>query len=169
MTTATESMTYGDYKVGRQDEDDEEIRLVSTHLKNHEQEKEHTYTEADDEMHDDSYSMMDVMDRRLIQSIEQYVQHNMNRGQFNLEEMASAMGMGMRPLFQKVRDLTGKTPSELVRDLRLKHACILLKRTNINMNELATNIGYASANHFISTFRERFGITPTEYRLKYRK
>ena len=117
----------------------------------------------------DDYSMSDLMDQRLIDSIEQYVQQNMSRGTINLEEMASAMGMAMRPFFQKVRDLTGKTPAEVVRDLRLKNACILLKRTNINMNELANNVGFATGDHFISIFKERFGISPTEYRLKYRK
>jgi AraC-like DNA-binding protein len=109
------------------------------------------------------------MDQRLITSIEQYVQQNMSRGEINLEEMASAMGMAMRPFFQKVRDITGKTPAEVVRDLRLKNACILLKRTNINMTELANNVGFATGDHFISLFKERFGISPTEYRLKYRK
>ena len=60
-------------------------------------------------------------------------------------------------------------PAELVRDMRLKHACILLKRTNINMSELATNVGFLTAENFISIFREKFGMTPLEYRLKHRK
>ena len=79
------------------------------------------------------------------------------------------MNMSMKPFFQKVRDITGKTPAEVVRDLRLKHGCILLQRTNINMSELANNIGFATADHFINMFKDRFGITPSEYRLKYRK
>jgi transcriptional regulator GlxA family with amidase domain len=113
--------------------------------------------------------MSSVMDRQLIKNIEQYVQQNMSRGQINLEEMAQAMGMGMRPLFLKVRDITGRTPAEVVRDMRLKHACILLKRTNINMTELAINVGFATAESFISSFKEKFGLSPSEYRLKYRK
>jgi cell division protein FtsW len=82
---------------------------------------------------------------------------------------ASAMGMGRVPFFHRVRNLTGKTPAELVRDMRLKHACILLKRTNINMSELATNVGFMTAENFISIFREKFGMTPLEYRLNHRK
>ncbi len=113
--------------------------------------------------------MNDAIDQQLITSIEQYVQQNMSRGPINLEEMAASMGMGMKPFFQKVRDITGKTPAEVVRDLRLKHACILLQRTNINMSELANNIGFATAEHFIGLFKERFGISPSDYRLRYRK
>lgn len=118
---------------------------------------------------EDDFSMNDAIDQQLITSIEQYVQQNMSRGPINLEEMAGAMGMSMKPFFQKVRDVTGKTPAEVVRDLRLKHACILLQRTNINMSELANNIGFATAEHFMNMFKDRFGISPSDYRLKYRK
>ena len=115
------------------------------------------------------YSMLDAMDQQLLKNIEQYVMQNMSRGQISLEEMATAMGMGRVPFFHRIRNLTNKTPAELVRDLRLKHACILLKRTNINMSELATNIGFLTAENFINIFREKFGMTPLEYRLKHRR
>ena len=113
--------------------------------------------------------MLDAMDQQLLKNIEQYVMQNMSRGQISLEEMASAMGMGRVPFFHRVRSITNKTPAELVRDMRLKHACILLKRTNINMSELATNIGFFTAENFINIFKEKFGMTPLEYRLKHRK
>ena len=115
------------------------------------------------------FSMMDAMDLQLLKNIEQYVLQNMSRGQISLEEMANAMGMGRVPFFHRVRSLTSKTPAELVRDMRLKHACILLKRTNINMRELASNIGFMTAENFINIFKEKFGMTPLEYRLKHRK
>ena len=115
------------------------------------------------------YSMLDAMDQQLMKNIEQYVMQNMSRGQISLEEMATAMGMGRVPFFHRIRTLTGKTPAELVRDLRLKHSCILLKRTNINMSELATNVGFLTAENYISIFKEKFGMTPLEYRLKHRK
>ena len=123
----------------------------------------------EDEGGGNDFSMMDAMDRQLIKNIEQYVLQNMSRGQISLEEMANAMGMGRVPFFHRVRSLTNKTPAELVRDMRLKHACILLKRTNINMSELANNIGFMTAENFINIFKEKFGMTPLEYRLKHRK
>ena len=115
------------------------------------------------------FSMLDAMDQQLLKNVEQYVLQNMSRGQISLEEMANAMGMGRVPFFHRVRNITNKTPAELVRDMRLKHACILLKRTNINMSELASNIGFLTAENFINIFREKFGMTPLEYRLKHRQ
>ena len=99
------------------------------------------------------YTMTDSMDKQLINNIEQYVLQNMSRGQINLEEMA----------------ITSKTPAELVRELRLKHACTLLERTNINLSELAINVGFVTAENFINIFKEKYGMSPLEYRLVHKK
>ncbi|MBP3512082.1 MAG: helix-turn-helix domain-containing protein [Prevotella sp.] len=115
------------------------------------------------------YTMNDMMDRQLMMNVEQYVLHNMSRGNINLEEMASAMGMGRVPFFHKIRNITSKTPAEFVRELRLKHACTLLQRTNINMSELAITLGFMTAENFANIFKEKYGMSPLEYRIKHRK
>ena len=80
------------------------------------------------------------------------------------------MGMGRVPFFQKVKSLTaGKTPTELVRDLRLQHACVLLQRTNINIEELANTVGLITGERFIAIFKDKYGMSPMEYRMQYRK
>lgn len=169
MTTATESVDYGHIDISSADSDDEEIRAVTIKRIHQDAHIANSFDTTEAELRNDSWSMTDVMDQRLLMSIEQYVQQNMSRGQISLDEMASSMGMSLRPFFQKVNELTGKTPAEVVRDLRLKNACLLLKRTNINMTELASNVGFATGEHFINIFKERFGISPTEYRQKYRR
>jgi AraC-like DNA-binding protein/DNA-binding response OmpR family regulator len=165
MTTATETIDYGTYKPMQDDDNDDQIKAVTIRPLHRDDTDNGLSTISTGAA---SWSMTDAMDQRLLNSIEQYVQQNMSRGQINLEEMASVMGMAMRPFFQKVRDITGKTPAEVVRDIRLKNACLLLKRTNINMNELATNVGFSTADQFIKLFKERFGMLPSEYRLKFR-
>ena len=118
---------------------------------------------------ENDYSMADATDMQLIRNIEQYVMQNMSRGQLNLEEMAASMGMGRVPFFHKITNITHKTPAEFIRNLRIKHACELLIRTNINMNEIAQNIGFTTAENFIHIFKEKFGITPLEYRIESRE
>ena len=182
MTTATESIDLGDYapKDGNIDHTDDEMNIVETRVRNNNQlvRQGGQLTRTNDETNPEGeeqpdyfneYTMADTMDRQLLKNIEQYVLQNMSRGQISLEEMATAMGMGRVPFFHKVRNITGKTPAELVRDMRLKHACILLKRTNINMSELATNVGFMTGENFINVFKEKFGLSPLEYRLKHRK
>ena len=178
MTTATESIDAGAGQLMAQQDiaADDEIHIVETAIrdKNPVQPSNELATVINNELTEayamnENYSMLDAMDQQLLKNIEQYVVQNMSRGQISLEEMANVMGMGRVPFFHKVRDLTGKTPAELVRNLRLKHACILLKRTNINMSELATNVGFITAENFITVFKEKFGLSPLEYRLKHRK
>ena len=169
MTTATETIDYGNFNpLAEVDDPDDEMHSVDVPIIR----RDNGIFDIEEENNDpefSEYTMNDEMDRQLIKNVEQYVQQNMSRGTINLEEMAQAMGMSMRPFFIKIRDITGKTPAEVVRDMRLKHACLLLKRTNINMSELATNIGFSTGEYFINTFKEKFGLSPSEYRLKYRK
>jgi AraC-like DNA-binding protein len=112
------------------------------------------------------YSMSNIMDQQLMRNVEQFVLQNMSRGQISLEDMAAAMGMGRVPFFHKIRAITTKTPAEVVREIRLKHACTLLVTTNINLSELALNVGFMTAENFINIFRDKYGMTPLEYRLK---
>ena len=174
MTTATETFDMGEYKPTEETEtaEDDPMNRVETKIVKNAPVAPQQVFEVEQEQANESltdYSMLDAMDQQLLKNIEQYVLQNMSRGQISLEEMANAMGMGRVPFFHRIRNLTNKTPAELVRDIRLKHACILLKRTNINMSELATNIGFMTAENFITTFREKMGMTPLEYRLKHRK
>jgi AraC-like DNA-binding protein len=177
MTTASESMDIqsGSLVETTASNSDDEMNIVETTIQSKNMTAKQggalaniiTNELSEDMMGD--FSMVDAMDQQLLKNIEQYVLQNMSRGQINLEEMAKAMGMGRVPFLHKVRNITSKTPAELVRDLRLKHACILLKRTNINMSELATNVGFMTAENFIKVFKETFGLSPLEYRLKHRK
>ena len=179
MTTATESIDMGEIDKSNDDpnfiREDDPMNRVDTKIikrKDNQLVAQQPVVEEEPEYQEETlsdYSMLDAMDQQLLKNIEQYVMQNMSRGQISLEEMATAMGMGRVPFFHRIRSITNKTPAELVRDMRLKHACILLKRTNINMSELASNIGFLTAENFINIFREKFGMTPLEYRLKHRK
>lgn len=171
MTTASETTAAALAESNYTVVEDELIESVTIKpVKSHVSEaKSQNFTFADENEVIEKFSMADSIDLQLLNSVEQYVEQNMSRGTINLEDMAQAMGMAMKPFFQKVRDITGKTPAEVVRDIRLRHACILLQRTDLNMTVLANNVGFATGEHFIALFKERFGLSPSEYRLKYRR
>ena len=170
MTTS--SMTYDNQAVGIESKQDSEES--ATNPRPQESPEEQTSVDKGRELMlqyygEDTigdYSMSNAMDQQLMRNIEQFVLQNMSRGQISLEEMATAMGMGRVPFYHKVRSITTKTPAEIVRDLRLKHACTLLVSTNINMSELAINVGFKTAENFATIFKEKFGMTPLEYRLR---
>jgi ligand-binding sensor domain-containing protein/AraC-like DNA-binding protein/DNA-binding response OmpR family regulator len=119
-----------------------------------------------EQKNEDLYSMLDVMDRQLMLNVEQYVMQNMSRGALSLEEMSIAMGMGRVPFFHKIKAITGKTPAELVRDLRLKHACDLLIHTPMAVSEIAIDLGFMTTSNFIHYFKDRYNMLPLEYQIK---
>ena len=168
MTTSTmvyEDETDGEY-VRDNRADAEKPEEAPKEEKEPEQQTENVLMKYYDNSTIGDYSMSSMMDQQLMRNVEQFVLQNMSRGQISLDEMASAMGMGRVPFFHKIRSITTKTPAEVVRELRLKHACTLLVTTNINMSELAINVGFMTAENFSNIFREKYGMSPLEYRLK---
>ena len=170
MTTAT--MTFEDFGKTEATEPTEDVENVESTEKAEEAEKTEQNNMLEkyyDNKTIGDYSMNSIMDQQLMRNVEQFVLQNMSRGQISLEDMAAAMGMGRVPFFHKIRSITTKTPAEIVREIRLKHACTLLVSTNINMSELAINVGFMTAENFINIFKEKYGMTPLEYRMKNKK
>ena len=167
MTTATMSFEeYGKVKMLDNTEVPEEPESQSTPETPVVQEQTNMLAKYYDGNTIGDYSMNNIMDQQLMRNVEQFVLQNMSRGQISLEDIAAAMGMGRVPFFHKIRAITTKTPAEIVREIRLKHACTLLVTTNINLNELALNVGFMTAENFINIFKDKYGMTPLEYRLK---
>lgn len=167
MTTATMSFEeYGKVKMLDNTEVPEEPESQSTPETPAVQEQTNMLAKYYDGNTIGDYSMNNIMDQQLMRNVEQFVLQNMSRGQISLEDIAAAMGMGRVPFFHKIRAITTKTPAEIVREIRLKHACTLLVTTNINLSELALNVGFMTAENFINIFKDKYGMTPLEYRLK---
>ena len=167
MTTATMSFEeYGKVKMLDNTEVPEEPESQSTPETPVVQEQTNMLAKYYDGNTIGDYSMNNIMDQQLMRNVEQFVLQNMSSGQISLEDIAAAMGMGRVPFFHKIRAITTKTPAEIVREIRLKHACTLLVTTNINLSELALNVGFMTAENFINIFKDKYGMTPLEYRLK---
>ncbi|MFS0726377.1 response regulator transcription factor [Paenibacillus sp. 1P07SE] len=67
----------------------------------------------------------------------------------------------LRTIFKEV---TGKTLIEYMTQVRMDHACLMLKETNIRVQEIAKRVGYESPSYFGSVFFKRTGLTPNQYR-----
>jgi AraC-like DNA-binding protein len=67
-------------------------------------------------------------------------------------------------LYRKIKQVTGNTPTELIRSIRLKHAGKLLKTTNMNVKEIMYSSGFSNKAYFYREFSKKYNKTPTEYR-----
>ena len=83
---------------------------------------------------------------------------------FSVARLAEAVGQSRVNLHRKLKQLSGKTPSEWILMLRLERAAALLSGGAGSVSEVAYGVGFKSVSYFCKCFRERYGVTPARYR-----
>ena len=94
-----------------------------------------------------------------------YVVANIKRPDLSVEELSSHLGMSRVNLYKKMKAVTGKTPIEFIRLIRLKRAAQMLRESQLNVSEIAYQLGFNSPKYFSKYFKEEFGILPSVYQL----
>ncbi|MDE6269525.1 MAG: response regulator, partial [Muribaculaceae bacterium] len=103
------------------------------------------------------------LDERLIERAVHYVDDNMKRTDLSVEELATELGMSRVHLYKRLKQITGKTPIEFIRVLRLKRAAQMLRESQLNISEIAYNCGFNNPKYFSRYFKEEFGVLPSVY------
>ncbi len=83
--------------------------------------------------------------------------------EYNIERLSSDMRLSRGHLHRKIREITGHTPVELLRNYRLNKACELLLTGKYNINETAYECGFSSPAYFSKCFKAYYNMKPTEY------
>lgn len=103
------------------------------------------------------------MDEKLIGQAVKYVEDNIARSDLSVEELSQALGMSRVHLYKKLVNITGKTPIEFIRVIRLKRAAQLLRQSQQNVSEIAYQVGFNNPKYFSKYFKEEFGVLPSNY------
>lgn len=104
----------------------------------------------------------EVLFDRIMREINAHIEDS----EFNVEKLSVEVGVSRAHLHRKMKDLIGMTPSDYIRNIRLKRACELLRRPDIEVTQVAYKIGFTSQPHFSSHFKRYTGFSPSEYRTK---
>lgn len=107
-------------------------------------------------------SMDDLFMRKFIALIEESYPDS----DFSIEKASDMLGLSRVHLYRKVKELTGVTPTDFLRNYRLKRAAALLREKGRNVNEVAYATGFSSPPYFSKCFKAAYNITPTEYQEK---
>ncbi|MDE5997751.1 MAG: response regulator [Muribaculaceae bacterium] len=105
-------------------------------------------------------------DEVLMDRIMKEINAHIDDPEFNVEKLSIEVGVSRAHLHRKMKDLIGMTPSDYIRNIRLKRACELLRRPDIEVTQVAYKIGFTSQPHFSSHFKRYTGFSPSEYRSK---
>lgn len=104
------------------------------------------------------------VDELLINKILNLVEKNLANSEYTIEDLSRDMAMNRVSLYRKVNSITGNSPTEFVKSIRLKRAAELLKQGELTVAEVAYSVGFSTPSHFTQSFKKAFGILPTQYK-----
>ncbi|HEY4020689.1 MAG TPA: AraC family transcriptional regulator [Pseudonocardiaceae bacterium] len=91
-----------------------------------------------------------------------YVRDNLSQP-MTVGDLAERVALSPSAFSHLFRDVTGKSPYQFVKEIRLNRARELLVEGELSVTQVSRAVGYSSASHFINEFRDRFGATPRAY------
>jgi signal transduction histidine kinase/ligand-binding sensor domain-containing protein/DNA-binding response OmpR family regulator len=99
----------------------------------------------------------------VIANAEKLIENNLQNVDFDTIMLAKALHISRSTLHRKIKSATNQSPTEFIRDIRLKNAVMLLKKGKYNIDEIGAFVGFNSTSYFIRSFKQKYGKTPKEY------
>lgn len=105
-------------------------------------------------------------DKAFLNKLHGVIEKNMSNAEFTIEDFAQAFLMGRTSFYKKVKGLTGHSPNEYLRIIRMKKAAELLMTTNLNVGEISYQVGINDQLYFSRIFKSQFEVSPLQFRKK---
>ena len=102
-------------------------------------------------------------DDALMERIMRSVNAKMSDPDYNIDTLASDVGISRAQLHRKMKEMTGISSGKFLRNLRMEQAARLLREGKINISQVADKVGYMDQAHFSIAFKSHFGMSPSEY------
>ena len=106
---------------------------------------------------------MQSPDDKLLERIMSTINKNINNPDLSVYSIADEVGISRVHLHRKMKELTGQTPHDFIRNIRLKQAAKLLASQNMNITEVMFACGFNNAASFSTIFKKFYGMSPREY------
>lgn len=91
------------------------------------------------------------------------IESHLDDTNLDLDLFAEQMNMSKSSLYRKIKVMTNLSPNDFIRNIRLKHACQMLREKSISISDVAYATGFADQRYFSKCFKSAFGVTPSEY------
>ena len=102
-------------------------------------------------------------DEAFLNEVIGHIEKNIDNSEYTIDSLAGDVVMSRMSFYRKMKSLTGQTPADFIRTVRLKTAAKLLKEGNCNVSEACYRTGFASPQNFSKHFKEMFGVLPSQY------
>ena len=101
---------------------------------------------------------------QFLQTLTAFMETNMGNVDITVDDLIAATGMSRSSLNRKMHELFNLSPKDFLQEARIKHACSLLKQTDLSVKEIAYSCGFSNPHYFATSFKATTGLTPSEYR-----
>lgn len=105
---------------------------------------------------------LDDKDQSFIKQLRKVIKSHIPDADYSVEDLGDEMGLSRVQLYRKVKALTGYSVVDLLRKARLAKAKHLLETTDMNISEVAYEVGFTTPSYFTKRFKEEYGIKPGE-------
>ena len=102
-------------------------------------------------------------DEKLLERVMSVINHNLGNAELSVDRIADEVGISRVHLHRKMKELTGQTPHDFIRNIRMKKAATLLASADMNVSEVMYACGFSNAASFSTVFKKLYGMSPREY------
>jgi CheY-like chemotaxis protein len=107
--------------------------------------------------------IVEERDRKLLEAMNTWLHNHISDSTLSVDNMAEAMGYRRSIFFKKVKVLTGQTPADYIKTIRMNRAAELLRDETITVAEVCYKVGISDPHYFAKVFKQVFGISPKKY------
>ena len=104
------------------------------------------------------------IDKEFLEKVTGIIESRMIDSDFSVDVLAQEIGISRTGLFTKLKAVSGMTPNDFIRIIRLKKAAVLLSQDGVQVSEACFQVGFSSPSYFAKCFQAQFGVAPTEFK-----
>ncbi len=107
-------------------------------------------------------------DKEFLDKVVRLIEENLSDPNFSIDELLEHFSFGRTIFYKKMKGVSGYSPKDFIRIIRMKKAGTLLRDTDLSVAEVSADIGLGDPNYFSKLFKKHFGENPSEYQKRQR-
>lgn len=108
--------------------------------------------------------IVNEQDKRFKERLDVWLNSNFHKSNLDVDTFAESMGYGRTTFYKKVKKIMGMTPNDYLKAMRMNKAAELLMNDTLTVAEISYKVGFEDPYYFSKSFKNYFGVSPTQYR-----
>lgn len=109
------------------------------------------------------------LDDKFIEMLTKVIENRISDNDLSLATLSVDCALSEKQIYRRIKQLTGLTPTEYIRQIRLNRAAMLLKQGGFSVSEVLFMVGFSNPSYFTKCFKVQFHVTPSDYLEAYKE